>query len=226
MRFCKSLSVSGHGFDKKWWKGCRAVWVGCSRRQPITPLTLGSSCLRRVLGISQKSLLCATSNSCCAFFPPSPLFCKGCASWEHFPCSALADARGHRDVPALVCSAPIPEGRGIEETSGTNKSSCNQNQLGFALGGNHHWGIPIVPEACPVQQNSQKGFVPILNSLFQEQRYLESPAVSCVLVCFCSHSDIPSLALITVFGELIKFPDTNCVFGLVCSWRGPSRAST
>lgn len=47
-------------------------------------------------------------------FPP-PLFCKGCASWEHFACSALLDAWGHRDVPALACSAPIPEGRGMEE---------------------------------------------------------------------------------------------------------------
>lgn len=35
------------------------------------------------------------------FFSP-PLFCKGCASWEHFPCSALVDARGLRDVPAQL----------------------------------------------------------------------------------------------------------------------------
>lgn len=160
------------------------------------------------------------------FFPP-PLFCQGCASWEHFPCPALADAWGHRDVPALVCPAPIPEGRGMEETSGTNKTSCNKNQLRFALGGDHPWGIPIVPRACPVQQNSQKGFVLLLNSLFQEQRYVESPVVSCVLCCvLCFHFDIPKIALIGVFGELIKFPDKNCVFCLVCSWRGPSRAST
>lgn len=45
-----------------------AAHGGCSQGWPITPLTLGMSCLGRILGISQKSLLCSTNNTCCGLF--------------------------------------------------------------------------------------------------------------------------------------------------------------
>lgn len=143
---------------------------------------------------SHKSLLVQQATLTVLFSPP--LFCKGCASWEHFACSALLDAWGHRDVPALVCSAPIPEGRGMEERPLAQRNHPAIRTRWVCTG----WEPPLGNTNCtrsfPSAAKLTERICALLNPLFR--RNLGSPAASC-------HRYLLS-QLIRVFGELIKFP--------------------
>lgn len=186
-----------------------AAQAGCSQglsHQPSQPLAGALGVFGEGFGDQSEIPALFNRQHLLCFFPTPLFFCKGCASWELFPCSALFDAWGPRDVPAWCAQLPFLRAEGWRGPLAQTK--CPQSKPA----GLHGWEPPLgntnYTRSFPSKSHRRDlcpSWIPCSRSRGMWEA-LQTPVLQCAPVWLCLHSDIPRIAFIRVFGELIKFP--------------------